>query len=348
MREESSLQTRVTLRHRQPTIVALTMLGFVGISATFLCSKPTHAQNVTDQTAATVNGERITVSDFFERLQRVRGQDFLASLNPPTLRGETAGQIVLSALISERLIMQLATKSNTLPSESEINVEWERLRSQPAVAAALKNKSLTEAAVRRDIRGQRARYNTAVTGIRVMPAEVDTYYKIHLDSYTTPEQWGISAIRIIKGENVPKAAEAIKAGRPFAEVAKMYSDDTVSAARGGDFGTIAITDPKLPPALRDAIRPLKVGEVTPDVPIEAITAPPQSKITYHWFVRLNSRTPAVVRPFAQVKAEAERSLRLERAGGYTKFDKRLADFRQQSTIVVALPAYQNLTNVPKK
>ncbi len=348
MREENSLKTRVTPRHRQPIIVALTMLGIMGISATFLPSQPAHAQNVSDQTAATVNGERITISDYFERLQRVRGQDFLASLNPPTLRGETAGQIVLSALISERLIMQMATKNNTLPSEAEISTEWERLRNQPAVAAALKNKSLTEAAVRRDIRGQRARYNTAVAGIKVTPAEVETYYKIHLDNYTTPEQWGISAIRIIKGENVPKAAEAIKAGRPFAEVAKMYSDDAVSAARGGDFGIIAVTDPKLPPALREAIRPLKVGEVTADVPIEGIAAPPQPKITYHWFVRLNSRTPAIVHPFAQVKTEAERSLRLERAGGYTKFDKRLADFRQQSTIVIALPAYQNLTNLPRK
>ena len=58
------------------------------------------------------------------------------------------------------------------------------------------------------------------------------------------------------------AYERLKAGKPFEEVAREYSDEQ-SSAQGGDIGYVKSTE--LIPMLREALIQLKPGEFTPIV-----------------------------------------------------------------------------------
>jgi parvulin-like peptidyl-prolyl isomerase len=305
------------------------------------------AQQGPDKIIAWVNGDNITQTEFYDRLQRVRATDFLLSQNPPTLRGDFAGPLVLNSLIAERLILQWATKTRQMPTDAEVNAEVEAQKRAPAVAEALKTGLLTEDALRRTIQVELARFNIATTAASISPQEVQAYYKAHLASYSTPERWGLAGIRTSRADVVPKIQAGLKAGKPFETLVQTYSDDPKTKAQNGQMGMLNANSPQLPAAIRDAVRPLQVGQVTPPIKLtfDQVSGKP---VTLYWFIRLTSREPGSVRPFDEVKTQVQRQALLERAGGYEVGDKKILTFRQQSDIKIYLPAYQNLANTPKK
>jgi len=306
------------------------------------------AQAGSEKIVASVNGEYITEGEFFDRLQRLHWQDFISSTAPLAVRGETSGQILMNALISERLVLQWAAKTNQMPTEAEINSDLENAKKQPAVAQALAQKQITEDALRYDIKVQRARFNIATTSASVSPADVEAYYKQHIANYTTPERWGLAAIRTSKPENLPKIAADLKANKPFADIARAYSEDEKSRMNGGGLGTVAANSETLPAPLREAIKKLKVGETTPPIKLD-MTGPQGKPAGAVWFiVRLVSKTPESVRPFAEIKDQIERLALLEKAGGYQVADKKILQFRLQSDVKINLPGYENLQSTPKK
>jgi peptidyl-prolyl cis-trans isomerase D len=95
--------------------------------------------------------------------------------------------------------------------------------------------------------------------------------------------------------------EAIEAeargGADFAKLARTHSQDTDSAARGGDLGEIRTG--VLPRALEEAVFALKPGE---------LTRPVRTEYGYH-LAKLTAYTPAVQRPFAEMKPQLEKQLR---------------------------------------
>lgn len=330
-------------------------LGFMGrwLSLALVAGAMAHcgaarAQAGSEKIAVSVNGEYITEGEFFGRLQRMRWQDFISSTSPLAVRGETSGQILMNSLISERLVLQWAAKTNQMPTEAEINSDLESAKKQPAIAQALTQQQLTEDALRYDIKVQRARFNIATTTASVSPAEVEAYYKQHIASYTTPERWGLAAIRTSKPENLPKIAADLKANKPFADVARAYSEDEKSRMNGGGLGTIAANSETLPAPLREAVNKLKVGQTTPPVKLD-VTGPQGKPTGSVWFVvRLVSKTPESVRPFAEIKDQVERLALLEKAGGYQIADKKILQFRLQSDVKINLPGYENMQSAPKK
>src|ERR1043166_2357563 len=80
------------------------MFSLWSVLAMAFSSGPTRAQGP-DKIAATVNGEAITEAAFYERLQFARAQEFIVSINPPVLKAEPAGQLILNAMINERLLL---------------------------------------------------------------------------------------------------------------------------------------------------------------------------------------------------------------------------------------------------
>jgi parvulin-like peptidyl-prolyl isomerase len=293
-----------------------------------------------EKPAAIVNGDIITEQTFFDRLQRIRAQAFLTADNK--LRGETAGQIVMDAMITERLTLQAANKEKVALTDEETNTQFENLKRQPQVAAGLTGHVFTEEMLKADIRVQGARFKLATMGVKVTPGDVEKYYKAHIAEYTVPEQWGLSVIRTGNLDTLAKIDADLKAGKSFAETAKLYSEDTASKDKGGDIGTIAANDTRIPTALRDAVRPLKLGEVSSAVKLEADMGPGQPKVVTWWRMLLKSRTPQTVRPFEDLKFGLERLALIEKAGGYQAGDKRIADLRNQSEITISLPGYESL------
>jgi|SRR5579871_279509 len=298
-----------------------------------------------DKAVAQVNGEAITMTDFMARLQRIRGQDFIASYNPLQIRTESAGMLVMNSMINETLILQLSAKEKVSPTDADIADEWDTLKVQASVKDALAKHIVTEAELKRDLLVQMARFKLVTKGTVVTPEEVQTYYDMHKADYTTPEIWGLSAIRTSQEADIPKIQSALKLGTPFVDVVKTYSEDERTKAQGGDLGKISAEDPALPESIRTAVKGLKIGDVTSPIPIDFDAGPEKGKVKVYWFVRLNFETPKSVTPFDQVKTQVRRLAMVAKAGP-TSADSRIKDFRLKSAIKIDLPGYESLLNPP--
>lgn len=141
---------------------------------------------------------------------------------------------------------------------------------------------------------------------------VSEYYTKHIENYTYPEQIHAQHIVIFASEDskpeilkkaqekINQAANAIKKGEKFSEVAKKFSQDT-AAQNGGDLGWF--TYEQAIPAFADVAFSLKPGE---------ISKPIQTPVGYH-IIKLLEKKPAETKPFNEVSKEIHQCLAEDKA-----------------------------------
>jgi peptidyl-prolyl cis-trans isomerase D len=144
----------------------------------------------------------------------------------------------------------------------------------------------------------------------VTAQEIEARYNQNRAQYSTPEQIRASHI-LLKTEGkdkaaVRKAAEGVlakvKAGGDFAALAKQFSEDTESAAKGGDldyFGRGAMVA-----EFDQAAWNLKPGEITPDLV--------ESQFGFHIIKLVDHRAPET-RTLDQVRVQLEEQIKREKA-----------------------------------
>ena len=151
-------------------------------------------------------------------------------------------------------------------------------------------------------------------GEQVDPAEVKSYYDQNVAKFGEPEQRQASHILLAYKPNATDAdkakvrakaeqvlAEVRKAPGSFAALAKKYSEDPGSAAKGGDLGWFARG--VMVPQFEDAVFKMKPNQVSGLV---------ESDFGVH-IIRLTGIRPAKVRPFEQVRAQIESDLKRQHA-----------------------------------
>lgn len=136
----------------------------------------------------------------------------------------------------------------------------------------------------------------------VTDAELQKRYRDNIDSYRVPEKVTVRHI-LIKTQGKPKdqwpqlkaKAEGIlkqlQHGGNFAELAKKYSEDPGSAAKGGELGTI--TPGVTVPQFDKVAFSLKPGELSGIV---------ETEYGYH-IIQVEKKEPATVKPFDEVKPQ---------------------------------------------
>ena len=112
------------------------------------------------------------------------------------------------------------------------------------------------------------------------------------------------------------AAELKKNPNSFAELAKKYSQDPGSAAKGGDLGTFSRGS--MVKGFDDAVFSMKVGE---------ISGPVETEYGYH-IIRVTTINAGSIKSFDQVRPEIERELKKQHAG------RRLAELAEQFNNIV--------------
>jgi len=133
--------------------------------------------------------------------------------------------------------------------------------------------------------------------IDVSEQEIETYYNDSIAMYTQEAQRRLSHILIEAGDDADAAKaklvevqQELKAGKDFAELAKLYSEDTFSGENGGDLEWLekgVIGD-----EFDAAVATLKnVGDVTDIVETDA---------GFH-LIKMTDFKPAVVQPLVEVK-----------------------------------------------
>jgi peptidyl-prolyl cis-trans isomerase D len=140
------------------------------------------------------------------------------------------------------------------------------------------------------------------------------YYQTNISNYTLPERWHVAHILVKVPQNATPqqlaAAKAkvamimnqIKAGKSFGQLARQYSDDTLSAKNDGmlDWFGPGVVDP----AFEKAVAALQqIGQVSPPV---------QTKYGFS-IIKLLGVQKSQVQPFAQVHDQVEKALAQQQA-----------------------------------
>jgi peptidyl-prolyl cis-trans isomerase D len=143
----------------------------------------------------------------------------------------------------------------------------------------------------------------------VTPQEVEARYKDQIATYSTPEQVRASHI-LLKTEGkdeaaVRKVAESVlakvNAGGDFAALAKQYSEDDGSKAKGGDLDFFS--KGAMVKEFEDAAWALQPGQTSGLV---------KSPFGFH-IIRVTGKNPATTKTLDEVRASIEDAIRFEKA-----------------------------------
>ncbi|CAN5404851.1 hypothetical protein BH20ACI1_BH20ACI1_25810 [soil metagenome] len=240
-----------------------------------------------NETAATVDGKPIKLEEV-ERVIKQQGQGQEAKLSPLELA--KARLQVLETLIQNEVLYQKAEKENTIPSEDEITVEFNRQKtasgkSADQIAKEMQESGLTEAAARENIKKQLAiqKLISNVTGKIEPPkdSEIEAFYNGNKDAFVNKRGVKLAAIVVDPANNgegdtttneqeaVLKGNEIIKElqqGKDFAALAREKSEDQ-SRLQSGDLGYISEDEMKqtFPPQVAATLMDPKfsVGQILP-------------------------------------------------------------------------------------
>lgn len=152
------------------------------------------------------------------------------------------------------------------------------------------------------------RRDEVASNAEISAEELQQYYEESGNRYLQDEERQARHILILFGDDETAANEQatalvarVKAGEPFADLAKQYSKDGGTSNIGGDLGLVPQS--QMPDALGDAVFSMREGE---------IRGPVKSDFGFH-VVQLDSIVEGGPLPLEQVRAELERELRDRKA-----------------------------------
>lgn len=155
--------------------------------------------------------------------------------------------------------------------------------------------------------------------VKVSEADIESYYREHLDRYVTPERVKARHILVEKQGLADDLLGRIKKGADFQDLAKKHST-CPSADKGGDLGWFGRG--KMAPEFEEAAFALNKGELSGVV---------KSSFGYH-VIRLEDKRESRTKTLNQVKRSIERTLQKK------KTEERIAglkdDIRKKAGVTV--------------
>ncbi|MBZ5680326.1 MAG: peptidyl-prolyl cis-trans isomerase [Acidobacteriia bacterium] len=273
-------------------------------------------------------GNFIGQTEYDEMLQRagLTVAMFEDSVGKDILLSKLQALIAGSATVSDAEIRQLFIKQNTKvkfdyavlkqddlkkglhPAEAELKAYYESHKAQYANSIPEKRKVKYAVIDVSKLEGS----------AQVTPADLQAYYDQHRDQYRIPEQVKVSHILIktplpgpdgkVDEKGVTEAQhraedllKQIKGGAKFEDVAKKYSEDTVSAKQGGSLGFIG--KGRTVPEFEKAAFSLPKGQISDLV---------KSSYGFH-IIRVDDKQEAHMKTLDDVKADLEPLLKQQRA-----------------------------------
>jgi peptidyl-prolyl cis-trans isomerase D len=271
-----------------------------------------------------------------------RYRQMLQSMNPPMRPSDFEDQ-VRRGIVLEKL--QAALTAWVTVGDKEVDEEFRRRNEKVKLAVVSfpadkfrEGLTATDAELTAHFEANKAEYripekrkvryvlvdtNALREPIQISAEEAKRYYDDNIQQYSTPEQMRASHI-LLKTEGkddaaVKKQAEdllaKIKGGADFAALATKFSEDEVSAKKGGDLDFFGRG--QMVKEFEEAAWALKPGEVSGLV---------KTTFGYH-IIKAGEKKPASTQPFEAVRAQIEDQLKWERAR--KDAERRAADLAAQ-------------------
>jgi parvulin-like peptidyl-prolyl isomerase len=260
------------------TLPAIAVLA-IGVSA---------RAEILEQIVVKVNGDIITKTEFEQKqvaALRQRNLRFSPDQTEELTKAiaEITPQLIVDA-VDELLLLQRGHELNYKLSDEQYNSVVEQIRkdnkleSDEAFHAALKQEGMTEADLRRSLEKQmiisRVQGQEVMQKVGITEEEARKYHDEHIEEFTRPAQVTLRELLVAvptdpKGVNVAAEEEAKQkaeeirkralAGESFDKLAADLSD-APSKANGGLIGPLNTSE--LSPALQQLLTSMKPGDIT--------------------------------------------------------------------------------------
>lgn len=226
--------------------------GFIIAAAFLFAGQAAESRETVDRVVAIVNDDIITLSEMNE---------MVTSINLTNNQNMDQNQ-VLQQMIEQKLFEQEAEKLGIKVSEAELDAGIAQVKQRfnlndEQMAEVLQKQNLTMESFREQWRLQTLSSKLLDAQLKnkivVTDQEIAAYYRQNYDgsgapasAAAAPSSSPVAEVRIahiLISANSPdaaaraeKVAEMAKSGQDFAQLAKEYSDDSLSADKGGDLG----------------------------------------------------------------------------------------------------------------
>lgn len=266
---------------------------------------------------AKVNGKAISGEQYqklFRQMESSKGagaQTDAAASDPKAMKEQVLERLITVEVLSQKA-EQLKIQAEPQELDEKIQEIQESLGGEQAMKDALQSHGLSmeelKADIQRSLRIQKLLEREVFEKVTVDQGEVKGFYDSNPQVFRVPEQVRARHIivRVKEGategekkqakEAIQKAAERIKKGESFEEVAKQVSQDG-SAQRGGDLGYFSRG--QMVPEFEEAAFSLEKGKVSQVV---------ETKFGYH-IIKLEDRKEARTLSFQEVEPKIAEFLR---------------------------------------
>ncbi len=275
----------------------------LALLALFLAAAPARPQAGTQDgglVVVRVAGEPVTEGRLVEVIEDLARQQEL-TLEERRQRHSLLFDDAIDSVVTVTLLKEEARRGKVTVEPSKVDEAMLELRtrypSPEAFAAALGEQGITEAELRANIEQSLAVQQVLEGAIRgaseATPAEIEKFYGDNPDKFALPERVHAAHILVRAGAGdtpeqqaaARKKLEALRAeiasgAVAFADAAAKHSEDTVTAARGGDLGVFIRG--QMPKPFEDAAFATPPGTVSPVV---------ETPVGYH-LIRTIERRPA--------------------------------------------------------
>ena len=248
---------------------------FLRETGTRLTGAPEEMQHV----VAKVGSRKVTFADVAAEVRRLFGGKQAGHASGPGVKSEMAWALV------DRLLLGDAALQRGLGDDPQVR----------AAAQAAEREAMVRLLSAR-IRAQAP---------RPQPAEIEAYYRSQPAAFRKPARRPCAHILVATREEAARLYGQIARGAKFEELARDFSRDPASAAKGGAIGDIieerldalAKSEPDLAAALR--------------TPAGEVSAPAKSRAGWH-LIRCEQTIPSAQVPLAEVQASIEGRLAAEK------------------------------------
>lgn len=258
------------------------LMILISLTQGALFTDSAYGGEVVDRIVAVVNDDVISLYELNQvykpYAEKISGLDYTLSQKRQMLfkvRHEKLDQ-----LINEKLADQEIRRLNIKVSQEEVAAAIKRIKesnfySEEDFRKALAQQGLTPDEIRQQVKEQilRARLVnlTVKSKIVITKADIEAYYKGHMDTYAGEKQVHLRNIfmevpgiatddqKLAIFRQMETVLGELKTGGSFAELARQYSESSM-ASEGGDLGLFSLDT--LSPEIKEAVAELKPGEFT--------------------------------------------------------------------------------------